>query len=59
MLAEVATNCHLSRFAIYDAASLIEQGKPFTAEAAMVKLFAARIGMESLIDVVQVEGGYG
>ena len=59
MLAEVATNCHLSRFAIYDAASLIEQGLPFTAEAAMVKLFAARIGMESLIDVVQVEGGYG
>ena len=59
MLAEVATNCHLSRFAIYDAASLIEQGKPFTAEAAMVKLFAARIGMDSLIDVVQVEGGYG
>src|SRR5271157_1808887 len=58
MLAEVATNCHLLGFAVYDAASLIEQGKPFTAEAAMVKLAAARMGMESLIDTVQVEGGY-
>jgi butyryl-CoA dehydrogenase len=59
MLAEVATNCHLARFAIYDAASLIEQGKPFTAEAAMVKRFATRIGLESLVDAVQVEAGYG
>lgn len=59
MLAEVATNCHLARLAIYDAASLIEQGKPFMAEAAMVKRFAIRIGLESLVDAVQVEGGYG
>ena len=59
MLAEVATNCHLLGLAVYDAASLIEHGKPFAAEAAMLKLFAVRIGMESLIDMVQVEGGYG
>ena len=59
MLAEAATNCHLARLAIYDAAALIEQGKPFAVEAAMVKLFTARIGQKSLVDIVQAEGGYG
>ncbi len=59
MLAEVATNCHVARLAVYDAAALIEQGKPFAVEAAMVKLFTARIGQKSLVDIVQVEGGYG
>ena len=59
MLAEMATNIHLARLAVYDAAQLIETGEAFTAEAAMVKLFAARIGQSALIDVIQIEGGYG
>ena len=59
LLADVATNCHLARLAIHDAAALIENGKPFANEAAMVKSFASRIGLESLIDAVQVEGGIG
>ncbi|HWR42308.1 acyl-CoA dehydrogenase family protein [Sporomusa sp.] len=59
MLAEMATNIHLARLAVYDAANLIESGEPFAAEAAMVKLFAARIGQNALIDVIQIEGGYG
>ncbi len=59
MLAEMATNIHLARLAVYDAASLIENDQPFAAEAAMLKLFAARIGQSALIDVLQIEGGYG
>lgn len=59
MLAEIATNCHVARHAVYHAATLIEQGEPFSAEAAMVKLFSQRIGMHSLLDTVQIEGGYG
>jgi len=59
MLAEMATNIHMLRLAVYDAAGLIDHDKPFTAEAAMIKLFAARIGQSALIDVVQIEGGYG
>jgi len=59
ILAEVNTNCYVARLAVYDAAALIEQGKPFTAEAAMVKLFAQRLGMNSLIETLQIEGGYG
>ena len=59
ILAEVAANCHVERLAVYDAATLVEQGKPFAAEAAMVKLFAQKLGMKSLLETVQVEGGYG
>ncbi|WP_425059946.1 Acryloyl-CoA reductase (NADH) [Sporomusa carbonis] len=59
MLAEMATNIHLARLAVYDAANLIDSGRPFATEAAMLKLFAARIGQSALIDVIQIEGGYG
>ncbi|MDF2572098.1 MAG: mmgC 1 [Sporomusa sp.] len=59
MLAEMAANIHMLRLAVYDAASLLENGEPFATEAAMIKLFAARIGQSALIDVIQIEGGYG
>jgi len=59
MLAEMATNIHMLRLAVYHAAGLIDNDEPFAAEAAMIKLFAARIGQSALIDVVQIEGGYG
>lgn len=59
MLAEMATNIYIARLAVYDAASLIERDKPFMKEAAMVKLFTGRIGQSALIDVIQIEGGYG
>jgi alkylation response protein AidB-like acyl-CoA dehydrogenase len=38
---------------------LVDQGKPFAVEAAMAKLFTARFGQKSLVDLVQVEGGNG
>jgi alkylation response protein AidB-like acyl-CoA dehydrogenase len=38
--------------------SLVEQSKSFTAEAAML-LFTRRLGMNSLLDTVQIEGSYG
>jgi Acyl-CoA dehydrogenases len=59
MLAEMATNIHLTRLAVHDAAGLIDRDQPFAGEAAMIKLFAGRIGKSALIDVIQIEGGYG
>jgi alkylation response protein AidB-like acyl-CoA dehydrogenase len=59
MLADIATNCHVERCAVYEAATLVEQGNPFLTEAAMVKLFGRRLGMKSLLETVQIEGGYG
>lgn len=59
ILANVSAKCYATNLALYDAAAAIEQGRPFLAEAAMVKLLALHLGQESLIDAVQVEGGYG
>lgn len=59
MLAEMAANIHMLRLAVYDAAALVENNEPYSVEAAMIKLFAARIGQSALIDVIQIEGGYG
>lgn len=59
MLAEMAANIHLARLAIYDAASLIENGERFATEAAIIKLHLSRIGTGSLMDAIQVEGGIG
>jgi butyryl-CoA dehydrogenase len=59
LLAEVATDCHLARLGLRNAALLIEEGKPFEVEAAMIKSFLARLGSKMLIDTCQVEGGFG
>ncbi len=59
MLADMATHIHLTRLAVYHAADLFDKGEPFAVEAAMIRLFAARIGENALIDVIQAEGGYG
>ncbi|BDU73273.1 acyl-CoA dehydrogenase family protein [Mesoterricola silvestris] len=59
LLAETATDCHLARLGLRDAAERLESGEPFLVEAAMVKTFLARVGSRMLIDTVQVEGGFG
>ncbi len=59
LLAEVATDSHLAWLGVQRTAQLIEDGKPFEADAAMVKAFLARFGAKMLIDTVQVEGGFG
>jgi butyryl-CoA dehydrogenase len=59
LLAEVATDCHLARLGLRNAALLIEEGKSFEVEAAMIKSFLARLGSKMLIDTCQVEGGFG
>jgi alkylation response protein AidB-like acyl-CoA dehydrogenase len=59
LLAEVATDCHLARLGLRNAALLIEEDKPFETEAAMVKSFLVRLGSKMLVDTCQVEGGFG
>jgi len=59
LLAEIATDCHLARLGLRNAAQLIQDGKPFEVEAAMLKSFLARFGSKMLIDAVQVEAGMG
>jgi len=59
LLAETATDCHLGRLGLLQAADLIDRGEPFRVEAAMLKQFLARVGSRLLVDTVQVEGGFG
>jgi butyryl-CoA dehydrogenase len=58
-LADMATAVEAARLLTLRAASLKDQGLPYTKEAAMAKLFAAETAMSCAIQGVQLHGGYG
>ena len=59
MIADMETDITAAKFLTYHAASLKDQGKPFSQEAAMAKLFASRIANKHAAKAVQIHGGYG
>lgn len=59
MLADAATGIHAARLLVYQAAWLKGQGRPFTTEASMAKLFATEMAERVCRDAIQVHGGYG
>ena len=59
MLADMATETDAARLLTWRAAALKERGLPFTAEAAMAKLFASDVAMKASRDCIQIFGGYG
>jgi butyryl-CoA dehydrogenase len=59
MLADMATEIEAAKHLVYHAAWLREQGKPYTKEASMAKLFASEAAMRITTKAVQVHGGYG
>jgi butyryl-CoA dehydrogenase len=59
MLADMATGIEAGRLLTWRAACLKDAGAPFTAEAAMAKLFASEMAMRVTTDAIQVHGGYG
>jgi alkylation response protein AidB-like acyl-CoA dehydrogenase len=59
MLAESATELDAAQLLVYRAAWLKEQGKPFTRDASMAKVFASEAGNRACHKAVQVLGGYG
>lgn len=58
-IADMAMKIELARNMVYKAAWLKDQGKPFTKEAAMCKLYASEICMEITNQAVQIHGGNG
>ena len=58
-LAQMATNIDASRLLVYRAATLKDNHKSYTKEAAMAKLFASQTAMDASRDCVQIFGGYG
>ncbi|HET7276154.1 MAG TPA: acyl-CoA dehydrogenase family protein [Longimicrobiaceae bacterium] len=59
MLADMATGIEAAKHLVYHAAWLKEQGKPYSREAAMAKLFASELAMRTTTQAVQIHGGYG
>ncbi|GAM15202.1 acyl-CoA dehydrogenase family protein [Mesobacillus selenatarsenatis] len=58
-LADMAMKIELARNMVYKAAWLKDQGRPFSKEASMCKLYASEIAMEVADQSVQIHGGYG
>ena len=58
-LADMATEIELARLMYYKAAWLKDNGKPYTKEATMAKLFASEISVKCANEAVQIHGGYG
>ena len=59
LLADMATGVEAARALYLAAARRKDTGQPFTAQAAMAKLFASDTAMRVATDAVQVLGGYG
>lgn len=58
-VAEMAMNIEAARLLCWQAAWLVDQGRPNTKHAAFAKAFAADMCMQVCTDAVQVHGGYG
>ena len=59
MLADAATEIEAARLLVYQAAFQKDQGKRFTKEAAMAKLFATEMAERVCRNAIQIHGGYG
>ena len=59
MLAEMATEHDAAWLLTMRAAWLKEQGRPYTREASMSKLFASEASQRAVAKAVQIHGGYG
>ena len=58
-LSNMATNIEAARLLTYKAAYHKDTGKSYIKEAAMAKLFASRVAVESALEAIQIHGGYG
>jgi alkylation response protein AidB-like acyl-CoA dehydrogenase len=59
MIAEMATEIDAARLMLMRAAALKVEGKRFTKEAAMAKLFASEVSERVCYKAIQIHGGYG
>lgn len=58
-LSDMATGIEAGRHLTYHAAWLKDQGRPFSKEAAMAKLFCSELAMDVTLAAIQVMGGAG
>ncbi len=58
-MVNMAVEIDAARLLVHRAAWNKDQGKPFTKEASMAKLFASEMAERATLDAVQIHGGYG
>ena len=58
-VADMATNIDAARLLVWKAAIKKDQGKDFSKESSMAKLFASTTAMTAATECVQIHGGYG
>src|SRR4051794_35406462 len=58
-LSDMATEIEAGKHLMFHAAWLAQNGKPFSKEAAIAKLFCSELAMRATIKAVQIHGGYG
>jgi butyryl-CoA dehydrogenase len=59
MLADAATGIEAARAMVYRAAWFKQQGRRYTSQAAMAKLFATEMAEDVCRNAIQIHGGYG
>lgn len=58
-MVDMATEIDAARLLVHRAAWAKDNGKPYTKEASMAKLFASEMAERAALDAVQIHGGYG
>ncbi len=59
MLADMVTEIEAARWLVYRAAWLRDQGRPYTKEASIAKLFATEAAERIARNAIQIHGGFG
>jgi len=59
MVADMATEIEAARLLVYQAAWLKQEGRDFSKQAAMAKLFASETAERAAFKAIQIHGGYG
>ena len=59
MMADMKTEMDAARLLVHRAARLADEGKPYSKEASMAKLFASEAATRACNKAVQIHGGYG
>jgi alkylation response protein AidB-like acyl-CoA dehydrogenase len=58
-IADMATDISAARMLTLRAAALKDAEQPFGADAAMAKLYASKVAVQSALEAIQIHGGYG
>jgi butyryl-CoA dehydrogenase len=58
-LSDIATEIEAGKHLMFHAAWLAQNGRPYSKEAAMAKLFCSELAMRTTIKAIQIHGGYG